>query len=342
MVSLPPELMLDILELAAFSTRAPRRLLKRCSLLNRAWRFPSQALLFRHFSRLTSVEGAQAWVDADWSEFTEVLEVVIEGPKTSDDDELLSKAAELERLFASVMSRSQDVKALELHLSPVVLTSVLSLVSLRGLKHLKLTAEQYHHETAFVLGAAPPVFSLTSLEVDAVVFPGVLDFLLPAVSSLQSLSIGVDEHREDDPLEAVTNLLSASKETLSALSLHTTPDPPCFESFTSSLSSLSALKTFEYHGTLCDCCAHLILPSLPPSTENVLFSAEPFDTVAQILRETVLAQDPATDEEGEVILPNLKAVAVPVKSKKLVGEPARERAVARGITVKGFKFISGV
>ncbi|GAA5827417.1 hypothetical protein JCM11251_003802 [Rhodosporidiobolus azoricus] len=316
MDSLPAELVFDILDYALQRTRYPRKLLKRTSLISPTWRSPSQALLFRHFSRLRSVEDARSWMEAEWSEFAEVLNVEIPGPseegeegKGLEEEEVVKMAVKLKGLPDSPLSHRPS-------LSPPALN--------------------------FVHGASPPPFSLLSLSLSSSIYPGILIFLLPALTTLTSLSIGIDQDQEENPIEAICHALATARRSLSFLALRTTDEPPCLHSLARSMLELESLKPFEYHGVLCEYCAYQILPSLPCTVEEVFLSATPYDFVAVLVHNILCSEDIGGGGKDNVrVLPKLKTVTIPSKSRKLMGEEGKIGAEARGVEVRGFRFVTG-
>ncbi|GAA6010053.1 hypothetical protein JCM10207_007538 [Rhodosporidiobolus poonsookiae] len=333
---LPFELFLHVLDYALEATKTPRRLLKRCSLINPTWRAAAQSRLFSRYSRLTTVEGAQAWLECECSEEAVKLQVELKEPD-ADDEILAKRAVELEGLYVELLCRAERLQLLELHLSKVVPTSVLSLVSLSHLKHLKLTADEWHHEIGFVEGAEPPVFRLDSLVVDHFVFPPLLEFLLPALSNLTSLSVGLDECDEDDHVDAVLAMLRTCRDTLMKLVLTVIEYPVCCDFLASTLSSLRTLQSLEYYGNLCECCCDSLILSLPSAVRSLFFHAEPFDTVSAMLSETILDEEKLKSADGTPLLPALERVEIPIKSKKLLSKRELDRAKAKRVLVRGFK-----
>ncbi|GAA5864772.1 hypothetical protein JCM8547_009227 [Rhodosporidiobolus lusitaniae] len=340
MDSLPPELVLDILDNARQSVKAPRRLLKRCSLVNRLFRNCAQHLLFKHYSRIRGIDEVAGWLAADASEATESLQLRLPAEKGGDEAVLAAAAREQEELLVAVLTRPERLKELELHLTSCVLTSVLSLSSLHNLECLKLTADHYHDETGFVEGAAPPAFQLHSLEVDPFVSPRLLDSLLPALSSLRALTASVHYWHDTDPIIALASILEASNTTLDFFSLSMPDEPVCIDHISPALYSLSSLSTFEWHGAMCECCDALVLPSLPSSVKTLVLDAAPYDAGAFLVSDQLLAEEPATTINGELLLPNLETLGVPSRTKKTLARSELQKARLRGIEVKGVRAVS--
>jgi hypothetical protein len=132
MPSLPPELILQVLDHALHLNKSPRRLLRRCSLVNLEWKDVAQTLLFQHYSRLIDADGAQAWLECERRELAEVLELSLSPPSREDRKEEAEMVMEATSLIVNVLSSSERLRELYLHLSRCALSSVLSLSTLES------------------------------------------------------------------------------------------------------------------------------------------------------------------------------------------------------------------
>ncbi|GAA6011737.1 hypothetical protein JCM10207_004227 [Rhodosporidiobolus poonsookiae] len=186
------------------------------------------------------------------------------------------------------------------------------------INHLKLSADGWHYKIGFVEGAEPPVFRLHSLTVDHFVFPPLLEFLLPALSHLASVSVGLDECEEDGHVEAVLAMLYTCRSNLIKL----------------------VLTIVEYYGKLCKCCCNNLILSLPPTVHSRFFYAEPFDTISTMFSETLFAEDHFRSSGGLPLLTALERFEVPIKGKKLLSKRELDCAEAEGVIVRGFKFLT--
>lgn len=130
--ALPPEILFDIVELAARPTRSARAVLCALSLVSRDFRELAQALLFRRYSCLKSFEGACNWLGAALSAEAEELKVRFPSPDPR------ATSATLEQMFARhdmtlkcVFERCASLRRLALHLTRTVSLEVLDHPNLR-------------------------------------------------------------------------------------------------------------------------------------------------------------------------------------------------------------------
>ncbi|GAA5880384.1 hypothetical protein JCM8547_007534, partial [Rhodosporidiobolus lusitaniae] len=200
------------------SVKASRRLLKRCSLVNRLFRNCAQHLLFKHYSRLRSAEDLTEWLGLAASQATEALMVALPAEEGDEVPEWLASRPQ-EDLLASVLCRSQQLTQLDLHATGVDLARLLTSPSLKNLTRLRVTANGYRGKADFVDPLTPPAFNLDALEMDAFTSPLVLTYLVSSVSHVCYLAVGLADYREEDPVTPLIPILLACKNTLAIFSL---------------------------------------------------------------------------------------------------------------------------
>ncbi|BGP49354.1 hypothetical protein JCM10450v2_005242 [Rhodotorula kratochvilovae] len=330
---LPPELLLDILELDASTTRKPHALLAVCCLAGRDLRNIAQPLLFRKYSCLRSIEGAESWLSAEASTWTEVLHVKFPppDPRTSDED-LVDGANYVDQILCDVIGRTTKLKTLELQLSGLATPACLDHPNLRDMKHLELCRGMLPSAWQKRLPTSP-TFMLSTFAVNAYTSEKLLRWLAPSCEHLQSLDLGID-HILEDTLPGILALFYASRQTLLSLTMRQDGAPELVKPLLQAIERCAQVTTFRYYGPLCECCCADLVKHLPTSLDTLVLSTDSHLVAAQLLRNTILAADYARDAGGGLLLPRLSKVVLPETIREELAPEQMMIAEKRGITLR--------
>ncbi|BGP49373.1 hypothetical protein JCM10450v2_005261 [Rhodotorula kratochvilovae] len=331
---LPPELLLDILELDASTTRKPHALLAVCCLAGRDLRNIAEPLLFRKYSCIRSIDGAESWLSAEASTWTEVLHVAFPppDPRTSDED-LVDGANYVGQILRNLIGRTTKLKTLDLQLSGIATPACLDHPNLRDMKHLELCGGMLPSGWQERLPTFPPAFILLTLAVNAYTSEKLLRWLAPSCEHLQSLDIGID-YIFEDTLPGILALFYASRQTLLSLVMRQDGAPRLVRRFLQAIGRCAQVITFHYYGPLCECCCADLVKHLPTSLDTLVLSTDSHLVAAQLLRNTILAADYARDAGGGLLLPHLRKVVLPETMREELVPEQLMIAEKRGIALR--------